>query len=228
MGRRQSGPLWSVKLLADGGDTATFWHWTGDNPSPRVTTDFLDRQRRILLPLQYAREHQNAWVDAADSFCTAAEVDAAMGHGWIEQPQGQPGGDYHAFVDLGAVHDPTVIAVGHVESDVAYIDVLRTFQGSREEPVQMAMVEATVRELRRRFNLTRIRVESWQGLSAVQSLQRSGLNVDLFTPTQKTNAEEWPILRGGSRRGRSCSRPTRGSARSCATWSTKSARRASA
>src|SRR5207249_8490249 len=140
------------------------------------------------------REHQNAWVDAADSFATAAEVDAAMGHGWTEQREGRPGVDYHAFVDLGAVHDPSVVAVGHVEGEVAFIDVLRTFPGSREEPVQLAAGEETLKDLARRFHLTRVRVESWQGMSAVQSLTRHGLNVELFTPTQKSNAEEWPML----------------------------------
>lgn len=39
-----------------------------------------------------------------------------------------------------------------------------------------------------------IRIESWQGLSAVQRLTKYGLPVELFTPTAKTNSEEWPIL----------------------------------
>src|SRR5439155_15531368 len=127
--------------------------------------------------------------------------DGAMGRGWTELGEGWPGTDYHAFVDLGAGHDPGVIAVGHVEGEVACIDVLRTFQGSREEPVQLAAVEATLKDLARRFHLTRVRVESWQGMSAVQSLTRHGLNVELFTPTQKSNAEEWPILAQKERRG---------------------------
>src|SRR5439155_16928876 len=120
--------------------------------------------------------------------------DGAMGRGWTELGEGWPGTDYHAFVDLGAVHDPSVVAVGHVEGEVACIDVLRTFQGSREAPVQLAAVEATLKDLARRFHLARVRVESWQGMSAVQSLTRHGLNVELFTPTQKSHAEEWPIL----------------------------------
>ena len=31
-------------------------------------------------------------------------------------------------------------------------------------------------------------------MSAVQSLMRHGLNVELFTPTAKAHAEEWPLL----------------------------------
>jgi hypothetical protein len=171
-----------------------FWWHSSENLSPKVTPQFLERQRRILMPAQYAREHQNSWVDQADGFTSAAEVDAAMGHGWTERLNGSPGVEYHGFVDLGAVHDPSVIAVGHVEGGLAYIDVLRTFQGSREAPVQLAVIEETLRDLARRFHLTKIRIESWQGLSATQSLQRSGLSVELYTPTPKSHAEEWPIL----------------------------------
>ncbi len=194
VGRRQTGPLWTVKTLAEGGDPAVFWWHSSENLSPKVTPAFLERQRRILMPAQFAREHQNAWVDQADGFTSAAEVDAAMGHGWVEQLEGRPGLDYVAFVDLGAVHDPSVIAVGHVEGDLAYIDVLRTFQGSREEPVQLVVVEETLRDLARRFHLTKIRIESWQGLSAAQSLQRARLPVTLYAPTAKSHGEEWPVL----------------------------------
>jgi len=159
-----------------------------------VTPAFIERQRRILMPAQFSREHMNTWVDAADSFTTADEVDSAMGHGWTEQLEGRPGVDYHAFVDLGAVHDPTVIAVGHVEAEVLFIDRIVTYQGSREQPVQLATVEQACRHLAAKFHLTKIRVESWQGLGAVQSLTRAGLNCELFAPTAKAHAEEWPIL----------------------------------
>ena len=175
-------------------DPAVFWWHSSENLSPKVTPTFLERQRRILMPAQYAREHENCWVDAADGFTSAAEVDAAMAHGWTEQREGRPGVDYVAFVDLGAVHDPSVIAVGHVEGDVAHIDRLLTFQGSREEPVQIATVEQAIRDLAGRFHLPKVRVESWQGIGAVQSLQRAGLNVELYTPTAKSHAEEWPVL----------------------------------
>ena len=183
-----------MKTLAEGGDETVSWWHSSENLSPKVTARFLERQRRILLPAQFAREHQNSWVDQADSFTGAAEVDAAMGRGWTEQLEGQPGVRHVAFVDLGVVHDPSVICVGHLEDGVAYVDRLLTFQGSREEPVQIATIEEALTDLAARFALTQIRVESWQGIGAVQSLRRAGLNVELYTPTAKTNAEEWPIL----------------------------------
>ncbi len=194
VGRRKSGPLWTVKTLAEGGDPSVFWYYRTENLSPRITPEFLERQRRILLPGQFAREHQNQWVDAADSFTRQADVDAAMAHGWTEHLAGRPGLRYVGFVDLGAVHDPSVIAVGHAEDGLVYVDRLLTFQGTPEEPVQLAAVEDVIRALAERFTFDVIRVESWQGISAVQSLQALGLPVELFAPTAKAHAEEWPVL----------------------------------
>jgi len=194
VGRRKTGPLWTIKQLAEGGNQGVFWAWSGHNRSPKVTARFLDQQRRILMPTQFAREHQNLWVDAADSFTTAAQVDAAMGHGWTEREYGEAGDVHVIYVDIGAVHDPSVVGLGHEAGGIVYVDKLITFQGSRESPVQLATVEAAVIDLCRRFTVREVRVESWQGLAAVQRLQTRGLPVRMFTPTAKSNAEEWPVL----------------------------------
>ena len=179
----------TVNVSPDG--SVLFWY-SSDNLSPKVTTTFLERQRRLLLPGQYAREHQNQWIDAADAFTSASEVDAAMGQAWTMQLAGSPGVDYELFVDLGAIHDPTVLAVGHALAGSIYIDKLLTLQGTREAPVRIAVVEQTIRQLADSFHIVRGRIESWQGLALVQSL--AGFGVELFTPTQKSNAEEWPVL----------------------------------
>jgi hypothetical protein len=194
VGRRKSGPLWRVKTLAEGGDPDVLWRWCGHNRSPLVTQDFLDRQRRLLMPAQFAREHQNLWVDAADSFTSATEVDSAMGRGWAMQHEGEKGRRYRGFVDLGIVSDPTVIALGHEDAGVIFIDLLQTFQGSREQPVQLDAVESALQDLSERFTVDQWRIESWQGVAAVQSLQRAGLPVELFAPTAAAHASEWPIL----------------------------------
>ncbi len=195
VGRRKSGPLWHVKALAEGGDPDTFWYHSGENWSPRITPDFLATQRCMLLPAQYAREHQNQWVDAADSFTSSGELDVAVSHGWREQHVGRPGCEYVQWWDLGTIHDPTVGAVGHAEGNLAFLDKLVTFQGSREAPVSLAAVEETIQRLAEQFPPTvAIRIESWQGMSAVQHLARLNLPVELFTPTAKAHAEEWPVL----------------------------------
>jgi phage terminase large subunit-like protein len=194
VGRRQAGPLWTIKHLAESGAPHVFWHWHGENKSPKVTKAYLERQRRVLMPAVFAREHQNLWTDGEDAFTSAAEVDAAMSHGWTQQHVGERGRMYEGFVDLGLVNDPTVIALGHADGALVFIDLLWTLQGSRAKPVQLVDVEAAVKQLSERFQVRRWRIESWQGVQAAQSLQRLGLPVELFAPTAKANAEEWPTL----------------------------------
>jgi hypothetical protein len=195
VGKKRSGPLWQVKTLGEAGEPEVLWWHSSENGSPRITAAFLERQRRLLLPAQFAREHQNQWVDQADSFVTQADVDWAMGQGWAKQAEGQDGRRYEIAVDIGAVHDPTVIGVGHRGEDGRlYIDTLVTLQGSRETPVQMSAIEQTVRDLAEVFVPEKIRIESWQGLATAQALTRLGLPVEVYTPTAKSHAEEWPQL----------------------------------
>ncbi len=195
VGRRQAGPLWTVKALAEAGDSAVSWQWSGTNRSPLVTPEFLERQRRILLPAAYAREHQNLWVDAADAFTSSAEVDAAMFRGFVEQFEGRRDIDAVVGVDLGVVHDAAVIALGYREGGLDYVGRLVTFQGSHERPVQLADVEATILDLVRQWpRVRKIQIESWQGVASVQRLQEIGLPVEVFTPTAKAHAEQWPLL----------------------------------
>jgi hypothetical protein len=173
---------------------SVFWYYRTTNASPLVTAEFLARQRRVLLPMQYAREHENRWTDGADAYVSAAEVDDAMDGAWAETPTGEPGVSYVIAVDLGVVHDPSVLGVGHAEDQLVCVDRLVTLQGDREAPVQMATVERMIVDLAEAFNDARTIVESWQGLGVVQSLTRFGRQVEIATPTAKSNAEQWSLL----------------------------------
>jgi hypothetical protein len=77
---------------------------------------------------------------------------------------------------------------------VVVITSLETFQGSHETPVQIAHVAQRLRDLAATRPVKKIRIESWQGVSAAQALTADRLPVELFTPTAKAHAEEWPLL----------------------------------
>lgn len=174
-----------------------FWYYRQANQSPLVTPEFLARARAIKLPGQYAQEHENTVMDAADSFASVADVEAAMGSGWTEQAEGQSGRVYTYGVDLGSVHDPTVIGVGHAEAGVICLDKLITLQGSRDNPVLIPVVKQTILDLVQQFPPATpqgLRIESWQGLQVTQELTGLGLPVQLFAATAKAHAEEWPVL----------------------------------
>jgi hypothetical protein len=194
--------------------SSTSFYYSSENLSPRVTAAFLARQRHVLMPGQFAREHQNSWVDAADSFTTAEVVADGMDGSWIETPVGVPGVAYRIAVDLGAYHNPSVIGIGHTEDMLICIDKLITFQGSPERPVQFADVKATLVAEARAFPGP-IEIETWQGLPVVQELAREGWPVMAFTPTARTVADQWNTLSQALVSRRASCRCTRSSARSC-------------
>lgn len=171
-----------------------FWWYTSENLSPRVSPAFLARQRRLLLPGQYANEHENRWHDRADAYTTSVEVDDAMDGSWVETPVGEPGRDYVIAVDIGLITNPAVVGIGHQENGLVCVDRLVTFQGSREDPVQLRALEATIVELTSVFPVSRIIVESWQGEGLVQSLTHRGWPAESFKPTPTAVAPQWTIL----------------------------------
>ena len=160
IGRRRTSPLLTVKKLAEEGDPDVFGYYSQENLSPKITPEFLARQKRILHPVQFALEHENTLMDATDSFISTLEVDDAMDGSWIETPVGEPGRSYVIAVDLGTVHDPSVVGVGHLEDALVCVDKLLTFEGSRDRPVQLWAVERAIRDLASDFPTKRVLVES--------------------------------------------------------------------
>jgi len=93
------------------------------------------------------------------------------------------------FCDIGLVHDPTVIAIGHSGAGgLIYIDKLITHQGSRRRPVDLGRLRAELRSIAEVWN-ARIRIESWQGETVAQDLARGGVRADIRTPTSSSQAE---------------------------------------
>ena len=201
VGATRSGPLWNLKGQADAGDPAVYYYHTTENPSPLVTEEFLADQRRLMHPIRFAREHLNTWTSGADSFLSYELLEAAYAEGWRKQHGGQDGATYHAFVDLGLVHDATVIAVAHrrdregAELSSVALDSLTTFRGSRSQPVRVQAVVEAVVSLGERFSLNMVRVEAPEGGEAVvQQLGARGVPAEVLRPTQSTQQGTWGNL----------------------------------
>lgn len=194
VGARAAGPLWDLMQRADAGDPAVFFEHSTVNRSKLVTPEFLARMRRLKHPLLFAREHQNSWQDADDSFVLVEHVDAAMGRGWDGSVLPEAGVRYAGFVDIGLVSDPTVIAVGHDVDGVAHIDKLITHQGSRQRPVSLPGLRSELRSLAELWRLSPLVIESWQGLTIAADLVRDGVRAEVRTPTAQSQSEMWSAL----------------------------------
>ena len=150
--------------------------------------------KRLKHPVQYAREHENRWAEGEDAYVRTEWIDTAMGRGWEESELPEPDTRYHVFVDIGLVHDPTVIAIGHGDRDgLVYIDKLVTHQGSKACPVDLGMLRAELRSISSVWR-AKVRIESWQGQTLAQDLVRGGVRADIRTPTAKSQGELWNTL----------------------------------
>ncbi len=197
VGFKMTGPLWRLKELHEAGDPNVFYFHTHENLSPKVTTAYLERQRGILSAFDYAREHENTWVDDASAIVQTEDVDACMGHGWREQTLGKPEKHYVCAVDLGTVSDPSVVSVGHLEDDdgAIYIDRIVVVKGEKKRPVSLVAIEEIVRQLDDGFKLAQVKIESWQGLMMAERLVKFGrVPAEILEPTLKTQMREWPLL----------------------------------
>jgi len=171
-----------------------FWWYSTENLSPRVTPESLALAQELQMPGQFAMEHQNRWIERADSYTSQVDVDAAMGTGWVEQLWSCPEPGHVIAVDIGSIHDPTVVGAGHSREGLIYICRLVTLQGSREAPVRMSAIKDTVRALYANRQTGTTKIETWQGIGVAQDLQQELPGVELFVPTPKVHAEQWPLL----------------------------------
>jgi hypothetical protein len=192
VGPIQAGILWELFELARAGDSTVKLIYHQDNLSPRITDEYLERERALLPPAIYAREHENRWGAGSDAFCTLADWEKAIETG--SPLRTHDIGPCAAFLDLGWVHDETALAVGRKIDGKAAILALETWQGSQSRPVDFADVEARIRELAENLNIRRLTIESPQGIGMAQRLDIPRLAVEILHPTAISNRENWGAL----------------------------------
>lgn len=189
---------WRVRELARTGRAYHFATRHGTKPAPWLSRRAMEEQRATLHPADFARFWECRWTEPKGSWITADMYDAAQ--------RGRPAlaGDrrlrYGGFVDVGLVHDPTVVAVCHRETggdgDVIVLDALETFQGSRESNVELEAVEDAVVALAARLGCRRWVFEAPQAVASVQRLKRrmAGASVEARYPTADSMANLFGTL----------------------------------
>jgi len=199
----QAGPLWSLFEAADrqGADGSIRLLYSQTNQSPLVSAAYLERQRELMPPHVFAREHLNTWSAGSDAFCTDKDWRRCTGE--IDPRRDSDPGPGYAFVDLGWSHDATAIAVARTNpEDIADILVLETFRGSHEQPVILSAVRSRIEELVVRLGVVQVVIESPQGLGLSQELQVSkSCTVTVLYPTATSNRERWGALYTALREG---------------------------
>jgi hypothetical protein len=154
-------------------------------PSPWMAADRLAEQKARLPHSIYEQLFENRWTQAEGSFLDPAVVDAAF---CLEGPRmdrklptgHHMSGPFVAALDLGVVHDRTVLSIGHRDGDRVLLDRQQTWQGSRRQPVDFGEVEAFIVAAHERFGF-RLLLDPWQGLDLAQRLRGRGVPTEEYT-----------------------------------------------
>jgi hypothetical protein len=189
---------WRVRELAASNPAYYFATREGSALAPWLSAEMMGEQQETLHPADFARFWLCKWTEPIGSWITREMYDGCeVGR---EAVQGDGSSRYAGFVDVGLVHDATAIAVCHAEGEGddqrVVLDALHTLQGTRHEPVELAVVEDLVADLTERFKVRSWIFEAPQAVASVQRLQARLVHAKVAAryPTAETQAKLWGSL----------------------------------
>lgn len=169
-------------------DPKMYFFWSEKNLASWVNKEYLEQQRMRLPAGVYQRLHENKWVQGENAFITRAEVEACKDYTLKPQLNGKDGVKYYLAVDLGLVRDKTALTICHKSKDdnLIYLDFIKTYQGSKKNPVLISDIENDIIWANNNFNIKKNIFDIWQMKSSAQRLQKNGIRVEEFTFTSST------------------------------------------
>lgn len=151
---------------------------------PWITPRFIEQQRCQWshVPAVFKRYYLNEWASGDEgSFLSAEEIRDALDRAWVEPIAPDPGRRYGLGLDLGLTFDLTGLLLSSVGPDGRLrVDLVRSWRGTRQKPVDLTLVEAAALDVACRFQAP-IHVDQWQGALLAQRLTRQGVSVTSHT-----------------------------------------------
>jgi Terminase large subunit, endonuclease domain len=152
---------------------------------------WLADMRRQLRPNAYLRMIENRFVTAESSFIDLGWWDACV------DPAARPTLADRSLqvcigVDASLKRDTTAIVAVHWDKKAQRVRLVRhrIFQPSPSEPLDFeASIEATLRDLHKRFRVKKILYDPYQMQASAQRLKREGLKIEEF-PQSSANLTE--------------------------------------
>lgn len=140
--------------------------------------------RKLVPPAMARKLYDNEWIPPGLD-CQYLSIEQARS---CEDPKlpanrerGEPGKTYWAGVDYGASKDRTALCVLHRTGDSIIIDRMDVFQGTKEEHVPIAKIEAWLDFIADKFPLEMVVIDRWQMEQVIQRYQRR-IPLEVFEP----------------------------------------------
>jgi phage terminase large subunit-like protein len=167
-----------------------YFHWSHEPQVSWITKEFLEERRRELPPAVYQRFWENRWTGGENSFFTRDDVMQCRDEFLKPRFQGEKGVQYFYGCDLGLVKDRTVSVIAHKdeESGNIIVDSIKTWKGSKQNPVKIADIEEDMLIASQNFPKLKIIVDPWNLKSTIERLKRH-CKIEEFTFTS-SNVEK--------------------------------------
>lgn len=143
-----------------------------------LSDEVLAQTRKFITPTEARRLYDNEWLSLAEerAIFLPEDVDACIGP--PDPPP--PGAPIYLGLDYGEVNDPTAMAAVWYDGRILHVIECACLQGSRDNPVQIAEIEAwTQRKLVQYPNSTVI-LDKHQLVDLEQRLQKDGVATKRF------------------------------------------------
>ncbi len=158
-------------------DSALYFCWRSglqayeELPEGFIRPGYLDEQRRMLPANRFARLHLNEWASRDVGFITDEELRTAT---TLKAPVVTTSRDVHVLaVDYGRSNDHTaLVAVRRGADGAVTVSDARVFQGTKESPVPLELVETNVAQMVRALNVHRLLIDPYQMLGSAERLAK--------------------------------------------------------
>jgi hypothetical protein len=183
-GYSQSGWQWRVRESAGESDWGYLLSVDGVLAS-WITDEWIEQMRTLLPGPAFDRVIGNRWTSESGDFVSREQWRRCVDLGLAERSWTPAHGTVFVGLDLGLTHDRTALAAVYLDKQTVVLDELQVWQGSREEPVEIASVERALVDLRRRHPRLRVLADPWQLKSSIQRLSAAGVSIEehAFAPS---------------------------------------------
>lgn len=167
---------WPHQLLEAAKTRPDLW-WVFEAPGPLASwmdKAKLEEEKAFLHETEFAKKYMNIWLSPNEQYGfvpyhnVLSCLDLGRELNLSRVLEGDPSKRYFAAIDYGPVKDRTVMAVGHQEGDTVIVDRMDVLQGSKENRVKIADVEAWIDDIRKSYRLERLTVDNYQMEGTVQ------------------------------------------------------------
>ena len=163
--------------LHAGGGILMFW--THRPVAPWQTEAWLEQMRSQLRPNAYLRMIENRWVTSESGFVEMEWWDRCIDEGAtpVVADKAMP---IWVGVDASTKRDSTAVVAVTWDREAKRVRLVwhRIFRPSIDDPLDFeSTVEATIRDLRARFNVRQVRYDPFQMQATAQRLARDGIRM---------------------------------------------------